>query len=80
MLKKAGWLQMVFFCWVGLAASTADLRLIEAVKREDHALLGSLLRQKADLNATAADGTTALHWAVEYDDAQAVDTLVKAGA
>jgi ankyrin repeat protein len=39
-----------------------------------------LLRQKADVNQPEADGTTALHWAVQRDDLEAVDLLLTAGA
>ncbi|HEY4362463.1 MAG TPA: ankyrin repeat domain-containing protein [Bryobacteraceae bacterium] len=66
--------------FTALAASCADLRVLEAVRTENKTLSRSLIAQKADVNAAAADGTTALHWAVEYDDLEAVDLLLKAGA
>ena len=37
-------------------------------------------RRQVDLNATEADGFTALHWAAQRDDLQLVDLLVSAGA
>ena len=58
----------------------ADLRVADAIQHENRTLLRSLIAQKADLNAATVDGTTALHWAVEYDDAEAVGILAKAGA
>ena len=40
----------------------------------------ALLRQKrADVNAAGVDGTTALHWAVQRDDAAIVELLIRAG-
>jgi ankyrin repeat protein len=35
---------------------------------------------RTDVNAPSVDGTTALHWAVENDDADAVETLLHSGA
>ena len=48
-----------------LQAAAADLSLVEAVKKGDARAARALLAQKADVNAAEADGTTALHWAVE---------------
>jgi ankyrin repeat protein len=78
MLKKT--LIASGIAWAALAVNAADLRVAEAVQSENKALLRSLVEQKADVNSTSADGTTALHWAVEYDDLEAVDLLLKAGA
>ncbi len=38
------------------------------------------LQQKADVNAQQIDGTTALHWAVQANDLQLADMLLRAGA
>jgi len=62
------------------AAPAGDDRLIDAVKRHDAAAVQSLVRSRADVNATEGDGTTALHWAVDADDLQMVTALIKAGA
>ena len=43
-------------------------------------LVRTLLTSGADVNATQVDGTTALHWAAYYDDAETAALLVKAGA
>ncbi len=40
----------------------------------------ALLQKKADVNAPQVDGTTALHWAVRYDDLDTADLLIRAGA
>jgi len=66
-----------------LAADTAtskDLRLIEAAKARNSAAAVALLQKKIDPNITEPDGTTALHWAVRYDDVALVERLIKAGA
>ena len=61
-------------------ASAAPATLIEAVKAGDRAAVTRLLAAKADVGATEADGTTALHWAVRADDEQMTALLVRAGA
>ena len=40
----------------------------------------TLLQQRVDTKAAEADGTTALHWAVQRDDVEIVDQLLRAGA
>ena len=40
----------------------------------------ALLRERVDVNAPEADGTTALHWAVRGDDVDVVMSLIGAGA
>src|SRR5437773_5831838 len=58
------------------AASTAA----DAAQNRDMAALRSLLSQRADVNAAQPDGTTALHWAVYWNDVDAVNLLLRAGA
>ena len=50
----------------GLGAAGSDVA--DAVMRGDTAAVRALLAQKADVNATQADGATALHWAVYPED------------
>jgi ankyrin repeat protein len=38
------------------------------------------MKQNVDINAQAADGTTALHWAAHWNDLETVEQLLKAGA
>ena len=57
-----------------------DLRLIDAVKEQDHKAVDSLLRAKVDVNTPQPDGATALGWAVYTDQVDMVDSLLKAGA
>ena len=54
--------------------------LIEAVKHQDKEIARALLAQKADVNATEADGATALHWVAYWDDLEMADRLIRAGA
>jgi len=54
--------------------------LIEAARNADAAALRTLIRQGADVNAAAADGTTALHWASYRDNVDMADALIRAGA
>jgi ankyrin repeat protein len=54
--------------------------LIDAARNDDAAALRSLLKQRVDVNAATADGTTALHWASYRDDVESADLLIRAGA
>src|SRR5215471_2369782 len=63
-----------------LAMLLAAAGLVDAVKSGDRAAALALLQQKVNVNAPESDGTTALHWAVQKDDADLVDRLIKAGA
>jgi ankyrin repeat protein len=48
--------------------------------RKDSVEFRSLLQKKADVNQPQADGTTALHWAIHWDDVAAAELLIRAGA
>ena len=74
-LLRAVWALVPTFV---LAAPTPPL--IEAARNSDKATVATLIQKKADVNATAADGSTALHWAAYRDDAESVALLLKAGA
>ena len=63
------------------AAARRDAPLIAAVKAVDLDTVRSLVvDQGADVNQTAPDGATALHWAVHKNDTGLVDLLLAAGA
>jgi ankyrin repeat protein len=62
-----------------LSAST-DRPLIQAVKNKDITTVRALLKQRVDVNAAEADGTTALHWASHRDDLGIADALIRSGA
>jgi len=64
----------------GLLAAESESPLIDAVKRGDHNAVRAQLRAKADVNAPAPDGTTALHYAVQSNDVELVTMLLRAGA
>src|SRR5271165_6514538 len=52
----------------------------DAAMSGDKAKVRSLIQQKANVNAPQVDGTTALHWAVQSDDLETADLLMRAGA
>ncbi len=60
--------------------ATGPLPLIDAVKNVDREAVRSLLKQGANVNATQADGATALHWASYRDDLESADLLIRSGA
>lgn len=64
----------------GATAGIDAKKLVDAVKNGDKATALNLLRQKADVNAPEADGTTALEWAARQDDLDMADRLIRAGA
>jgi ankyrin repeat protein len=67
---------------VGIATIRAadGIPLIDAARNADTAALQSLLKQRIDVNAATADGTTALHWASYRDNLESADLLIRAGA
>jgi ankyrin repeat protein len=81
-MRFRGWLHVVA---IGCLAATtsisaAESPLIDAVKKQDLQTVRALLKQKASINATEADGFTALHWAAQRNDVQLVELLLGAGA
>ena len=55
-------------------------RLADAMQKQDKAAVGTLIRDKANVNAAQPDGATALHWAVHWDDLETAQLLIGAGA
>ncbi len=70
----------VFLLSLGPLRAAGDLRLVEAVKQGDQEAVRSLLQQGADVNASEADGATALAWATHRADSKTVELLLSAGA
>jgi ankyrin repeat protein len=80
---KARALAVLVACSLGLGAAAwaaPEGTLINAAETKDHAGALKLIANGADVKAKDVDGTTALHWAAHYGDAELVDKLIKAGA
>jgi len=72
---------LILACTTSAAVFAASTSLVDAARRGDaNAVRTMLASQSVDVNSAAADGSTALEWAVQRDDAQMVDALIKAGA
>src|SRR6185295_9336469 len=67
-------------CAAVRADAATPLPLVDAVRDGNRAVVQTLLRQKTNVNAAQADGTTALHWAVRADDRELIGLLLHAGA
>ncbi len=70
---------LALLCCAAGAASAADA-LLAAAESGDSAAVLARLAAKADANARAEDGTTALHWAAYHDDLPLIRALLRAGA
>ena len=64
----------------GIVTVEAQSGLLDAVKAGDTVRVRAFIDKRADVNATQADGTTALHWAVDRDVPEMVQILIRAGA
>ena len=62
------------------AAHAATAEVADAASRGDRGAVRAAIGRKADVNLPQVDGTTALHWAVERDDLELTDLLLRAGA
>jgi ankyrin repeat protein len=63
-----------------VAQAAGPATLVDAAKAGDAAAVRAEIQKKADVNAPALDGSTALHWAVHRDALDVVDLLLAAGA
>jgi ankyrin repeat protein len=64
----------------GTAADALEVSLLEAAEAGDRAAALAALEAGGDVDARAADGTTALMWAAYHDDLELVERLIAAGA
>src|SRR5215510_5185555 len=80
MMRRVAALTLLLVSVAGFAASSEDIRLIQAVKDSNAPAVRSLLQSGASANAREPDGTTALHWAASRNDLKMVDLLINAGA
>jgi ankyrin repeat protein len=72
---------VLFVLLVGAsAAHAATSEVADAAQRGNREAVRAAIARKADVNIAQVDGTTALHWAVERDDLELVDVLIRAGA
>ena len=71
---------LVALAALAMPASAATPPLVEAARRGDASAVQKLLAQRADVNVTEVDGTTALHWAAHHDYGDVAAALLKAGA
>ncbi len=62
------------------AVRGAGMRLVDAAKSGRPEAVAALLKQKADVNAAEADGTTALHYGAHANSLEMVRLLLRAGA
>ncbi len=70
---------LIAFVFSTLMSLAANSPLADAAEKSNRTAIRALLKQRADVNATQADGMTALHWAVHLDDLETTRLLVKAG-
>jgi ankyrin repeat protein len=70
----------VVVAWLSAGNVRAASPVADAAMKNDLVAVRSLVQQKADVNAPQADGATALHWAVQSDNASMTDLLLGAGA
>jgi ankyrin repeat protein len=62
------------------SAWAAGSEVADAAMKRDGGAVRALLQRKANVNTPQVDGTTALHWAVRFDDTDMADLLIRAGA
>ncbi len=65
---------------LAFAASTQAQNLVELVENSDFVAADSIIKSGTDVNIPAADGTTALHWAVYHGQVELVKALLRAEA
>jgi ankyrin repeat protein len=82
-IARRGWLGFAFLLLIAgqVSAAGPDLRLVDAAAQQDWKTVRALLQERgADVNASRADGATALLWAAHWDALEMIDVLLRAGA
>lgn len=75
LLAAGGW----WLAAVGVFAQS-DADILNLAIEGNTAEVSALIADAQNVNLAQTDGTTLLHWAVYYDDAELVDSLVERGA
>jgi len=70
-----GWLLLA-----AVAAHAATAEVADAAMRGDREAVRAAIARGTDVNVPQVDGTTAVHWAVERDDLEMIDLLIRADA
>jgi ankyrin repeat protein len=78
--RAAAALLLVALGSLDLGAAGPDRRVADAAQARNWTAVGTLIRQRADVNVPQPDGATALQWAAHWDQLDAVTSLVKARA
>ncbi len=79
-ITRNGVLSLVLFLLLGLIGVNADESLLSAAKKQDWEAVTTQLKGRTDVDQAQADGTTALSWAVYWDNLEVVNQLIKARA
>jgi ankyrin repeat protein len=79
-MHRKGFCIAALMAAISFGATTVDTRVADATMNQDKQSVRSLLQLHADVNATEADGTTAMHWAARLNDLEIADLLLGAGA
>jgi ankyrin repeat protein len=79
-LRRLSAVSLLLIALPAAALAASNDTLATAADRGDQALVRSLLKQGADVNATGVDGSTPLHRAVHADRLDVASLLLKAGA
>ena len=80
-MKATAFLSAVLLVTLLATAARADERpIVAAARSSDWSAVRALITQKADVNARAADGSTALLWASYRDNLQVAELLIRGGA
>jgi len=80
MIKAATSLWVIVMLSGAAAANAAVSQVANAAMNGDRTAVRNLIGQNVSVNAVQADGTTALHWAVQGNDIETAELLIRAGA